>query len=90
MCIVINTHIQYYTDNPWKRDDGWLVGQNHRENNQPTKPKPRPRRGLSVLMLFFVMPRSVATWASPLSANEIATLVALARNDGVVVLRSSQ
>ena len=26
---------QYFTDNPWK-SDGWLVGQNHRENNQPT------------------------------------------------------
>ena len=30
----------YYTDNPWKRDVSWLVGQNHRENNQPTKLTP--------------------------------------------------
>ena len=33
---------QYFTDNPWKRDDGWLVGQKHRETNQPTTPPPKP------------------------------------------------
>ena len=32
---------QYYTDNPWKRDCGWLVGRNHRKTDQPTtQPKP--------------------------------------------------
>ena len=33
---------QYFEDNPWKRDDGWLVGRKHRKTDQPTKPTPRP------------------------------------------------
>ena len=40
---------QYFTDNPWK-SDGWLVGQNHRENNQPTTPNPQPH-GITSLSL---------------------------------------
>ena len=33
---------QYFTDKEWK-SKGWLVGQNHRGNNQPTIPKPQPQ-----------------------------------------------
>ena len=52
---------QYYTDNPWKRENsssgGWLVGQNVRGFDQPTKTKPSPRSGgsggWSVEMLGF-------------------------------------
>ena len=33
---------QHLTDKEWK-SEGWLVGQNHRENNQPTIPKPQPQ-----------------------------------------------
>ena len=32
---------QHFTDKEWK-SKGWLVGQNHRKNNQPTTPKPQP------------------------------------------------
>ena len=59
---------QYFTDNPWKRDDGWVVCQNHRENNQPTKPTPRPIDTIPEWIFERSrsngMPRSIAMWAS--------------------------
>ena len=39
---------QYYTDNPWKRDNattnsGWMDGQKHRKTIHPSTPPPKPK-----------------------------------------------